>query len=306
MAEWKGLNNNATRMLTGLIMGTIALSCITYGGLALLALLLVVIFFASREYSKILQHKGFYPSLKIILLSEIFLAAIAYFQRLDLVAVALTFCTIVTFMWVLFKGRQPYIANAATTILGFVYCGWFPLHLLFLRDLSSVKYASGLGFVIMMFFAILLTDTGCYYAGRHLGKHKLAPVVSPNKTIEGSIGGAIASIISCVLIGYFLDVSVIASIFIGLFCTIFAQIGDLCESLIKRDAGVKDSGDTLPGHGGFLDRTDSYVLTVPVLYYYFKFFVVSNQLGIDLLNFILRFFHSIKMLIEGIMHAIGL
>ncbi|MCI1274392.1 MAG: phosphatidate cytidylyltransferase [Clostridiaceae bacterium] len=285
MKAIKGLNSNATRMLTGLILGTIALLCIKNGGLALIGLLLIIIFFASVEYVKILEHKGFYPSLKLMLLSEVILAAIAYKQRFDLVAVALTFCTMASFMWVLFKGRQPYIANAATTILGFVYCGWFPLHLLFLRDLSSVKYASGLGFVIMMFFAILLTDTGCYYAGRHLGKHKLAPVVSPNKTIEGSIGGAVASIISCVLIGYFLDVSVIASIFIGLFCTIFAQIGDLCESLIKRDAGVKDSGDTLPGHGGFLDRTDSYVFTIPVMFYFCKFFIFTDLYINHILNF---------------------
>lgn len=281
------LNSNATRMLTGLILGTIAIECIVKGGLALIGLLLIIIFFASREYVKILEHKGFYPSLKIMLLSELFLAAIAYFQRFDLVAVALTFCTMATFLWVLFKGRQPYIANAATTILGFVYCGWFPLHLLFLRDLHSIKYSSGLGFVVMMFFAILLTDTGCYYAGRHLGKHKLAPIVSPNKTIEGSIGGAIAAILCCITIGYFLHVSILASIIIGIFCTVFAQLGDLCESLIKRDAGVKDSGDALPGHGGFLDRTDSYVFTIPVMFYFCKFFIFTNIY----INHILKIFH---------------
>ena len=71
-----------------------------------------------------------------------------------------------------------------------VYCGWFPLHLIFLRDLSCDKYDSGLGFVVLMFTAILLTDIGCYYVGSKWGKNKLAPVISPNKTIEGSIGGA--------------------------------------------------------------------------------------------------------------------
>ena len=71
------------------------------------------------------------------------------------------------------------------TILGFVYCGYFPLHLQLLRDMSSADYHDGLGFVVMMFTAILLTDVGCYYAGTRFGKHKLAPVISPNKTIEG-------------------------------------------------------------------------------------------------------------------------
>jgi phosphatidate cytidylyltransferase len=286
MQSIKGLNSNATRMLTGLIFGTIAMLCIIKGGLVLLACLMVIIFFASKEYVKILQHKGFYPSLKVILLSDIFLAAIAYLQRFDLVAVALIFCPIVTFMWVLFKGRQPYIANVATTILGFVYCGWFPLHLMFLRDLSCLQYASGLGFVVVMFTSILMTDIGCYYAGRHLGKHKLAPIVSPNKTIEGSVGGAIVAILSSVVVCYFIGVSWPIAVIIGLLSTVCAQIGDLCESLIKRDAGVKDSGDTLPGHGGFLDRCDSFVFTIPVIFYFCKFFVFTDEYINIIINFL--------------------
>ena len=147
-------------MLTGFIMGTIAMGCIMLGGVALLCLLAVVIFFASKEYVKILEHKGFYPSLKIMLASEALLAIITYFDRTEYVALALTLCTFAAFMWVLFRGRQPYIANVSTTILGFVYCGYFPLHLQLLRDISSEQYHDGLGFVVMMFVAILLTDVG--------------------------------------------------------------------------------------------------------------------------------------------------
>ena len=270
-----GLNKNATRMLTGFIMGTIAMGCIMLGGVPLLVLLSAIIFFASKEYVKILEHKGFYPSLKIILASEAILAVITYFDRVEYVASALILCTFAAFMWVLFRGRQPYIANVATTILGFVYCGYFPLHLLLLRDISSAQYNDGLGFVVMMFTAILLTDVGCYYAGSRFGKHKLAPVVSPNKTIEGSIGGAVCAVIGAVVIGYFIGVEWYMSVLAGFFCTMFAQIGDLCESLIKRDAGVKDSGNSLPGHGGFLDRTDSFIFTIPVMYYFCKYFIFS-------------------------------
>ncbi len=281
-----GLNKNATRMLTGFILGTISMACIMKSGLALLILLYVFVFFASREYVKILEHKGFYPSLKVIWLAEAVFGAIAYFQRFDLTALALSAFSIISFMWVLFRGRQPYIANAATTILGFIYCGWFPLHLMFLRELSSPRFHDGLGFVVMMFTSILLTDIGCYYAGRHLGKHKLAPVVSPNKTIEGSIGGIISAVIGAVIVSYFIDYEWYYAAIIGLICTVFAQIGDLCESLIKRDAGVKDSGDTLPGHGGFLDRTDSFIFTIPVMYYFCKYFVFSNDLVNGMVNFI--------------------
>lgn len=282
MSETKGLNKNATRMLTGFIMGTIAMGCIMLGGVALLCLLAVVIFFASKEYVKILEHKGFYPSLKIMLASEALLAIITYFDRTEYVALALTLCTFAAFMWVLFRGRQPYIANVSTTILGFVYCGYFPLHLQLLRDISSEQYHDGLGFVVMMFVAILLTDVGCYYAGTRFGKHKLAPVISPNKTIEGSVGGAVSAITGALIVGYFIGVEWYLSVIAGLICTAFAQIGDLCESLIKRDAGVKDSGNSLPGHGGFLDRTDSFVFTIPVMFYFCKYFIFSN----DIMNYL--------------------
>lgn len=279
MDETKGLNKNATRMLTGFIMGTITMGCIMFGGVALLLLLALVIFFASKEYVKILEHKGFYPSLKIILLAGAILAGITFFERTDFVAGALTFCSFASFLWVLFKGRQPYIANVATTILGFVYCAYFPLQLQLLRDMHSAQYHDGLGFVVMMFTAVLLTDVGCYYAGTKFGKHKLAPVVSPNKTIEGSIGGIICAVLGAVLVGSVIGVQWYLSAVAGLLCTVFAQIGDLCESLIKRDAGVKDSGNSLPGHGGFLDRTDSFVFTIPVMYYFCKYFIFSNDIA---------------------------
>ena len=285
-----GLNKNATRMLTGLIMGTIAMGCIMYGGMALLLLLIVFILSASNEYVKILEHKGFYPSLKIIVTAVILLAIIAYFQKFCLLATALTLCSILAFMWVLFRGRQPYIANVATTVLGFVYCGWFPMHLLFLRELNSHRFQDGLGFVVLMFTAVLLTDIGCYYTGRHLGKHKLAPVISPNKTVEGSIGGIICAIIGAYVVGEYLGLESYLSCCAGILCTVFAQIGDLCESLIKRDAGVKDSGNTLPGHGGFLDRVDSFVLTIPAMYYFCKYFIFSDNIMVYGTEFIKDFF----------------
>ncbi len=281
-----GLNKNATRMLTGFIMGTIVMLCIIWGDFALLLLLAFMLFVGSREYVRMLNHKGFYPSLKVIYITEAILAAVVYFKRFDLVAITLTICAMSSFMWVLFRGRQPYIANVATTLLGMVYCGWFPLHLIFLRDLSCDKYDSGLGFVVLMFITILLTDVGCYYVGSKFGKHKLAPVISPNKTIEGSIGGMFFAIIGAMVIGLYIGLEWYLALAAGIICTVFAQIGDLCESLIKRDAGVKDSGTSLPGHGGFLDRTDSFVLTIPIMYYFSKCFIFHTEWMGTLANWI--------------------
>ena len=279
-----GLNANATRMLTGFILGLIVMLCIMYGKFALLIMVLTITTLASKEYVKILQHKGFYPSFKVMILSELLLAWVAYVHRFDMAALVLSLCSIASFMWVLFCGRQPYIANVATTLLGIVYCGWFPLHLIFLRDLQCSKFDSGLGFVVLMFTAILLTDTGAYYIGRHFGKHKLAPVISPNKTIEGSIGGILFAVIGALIVGYFINLEWYLSILAGLLCTVFAQIGDLSESLIKRDAGVKDSGHSLPGHGGFLDRADSFIFTIPMMYYFCYYFIFNNDIIKDFIQ----------------------
>ena len=140
-----------------------------------------------------------------------------------------------------------------------------------------------------MLISIIATDVGCYYVGTKLGKHKLAPTVSPNKTIEGSIGGAVFSVFFAEIIGLYLGLSWYMALIAGLLCTIFAQIGDLCESLLKRDAGVKDSGDTLPGHGGFLDRADSFALTIPIMYYFFKYFVFKTEWMITVIHYIKGF-----------------
>ena len=281
-----GLNKNAQRMLTGFLLGTVVMCCIIVGKFAILAMVLTIIFLATKEYVKILKHKGFFPSFKVMLLAELLLAWVAYVQRFDLVALVLSFCSIGSFMWVLFCGRQPYIANVATTLLGIVYCGWFPLHLIFLRNMHCARFDSGLGFVVLMFTSILLTDIGCYYVGTKFGKHKLAPVISPNKTIEGSVGGGIFSVIGAVVIGYFFGLEWYLALIAGLLCTVFAQIGDLSESLIKRDAGVKDSGHSLPGHGGFLDRTDSFIFTIPMMYYFCYYFIFHNNLLNDFIHFI--------------------
>lgn len=283
------ISKSIIRMLTGLVIGFSALFAILAGGIPLTALVLIIVILGSKEYTVILQHKGFLPSFKIIMISNLLFAILAYFNRFDLVPLAFTVSTIIAFMWVLFRGKQPYIANVATTILGFVYCGWFPLHLLFLRDIGGVPVFDGIikhspccagtAYTLLILFSVVLTDSMCYYSGLKFGKHKLSSVISPNKTVEGSIGGSVAGIVFCLFFSmYVLQLEWYHSLVIGILLVAFAQIGDLCESMIKRDAGVKDSSNILPGHGGFLDRTDSYILTIPVLYYYVYFFIDNNFL----------------------------
>ena len=270
------------RVITAFAIGLPALFAILAGGFWLLALVMVIVFYACKEYTIILRHKGFFPSFKIMFASSIIFAALAYFNYFNLISFAFTVSALMALMWVLFRGRQPYIANVATTLFGFLYCGWFPLHFIFLRNLGDETFmniipdAQGAGYCLLILFAVLVTDTFCYIVGCRFGKNKLSPVISPNKTIEGSIGGSLMCMIFSLAIGLAIGLPWYHAVILGALIATFAQIGDLCESMIKRDAGVKDSSNILPGHGGFLDRTDSYIMTIPVVYYYIQYFVNTN------------------------------
>ena len=296
MSILETLNKNKLRITTGVIVGVIGLSCVIMGGIPLMILAMVFSFWCSKEWVQILNYKGFYPFLSVILSVNIIFALLATFNRFDLMAPVIAFGIIAAFFAVLFKGRQPYIANVSTTIAGFIYCGWLPCHLIMMRqlgvdktDIMTISQNQGLGFLLLMFFAILATDIGAYYFGSKFGKHPLCPVVSPKKTVEGAIGGGILAILVSIIIGYFIGLEWYYSLIAGILITVFAQLGDLSESLIKRDAGVKDSGNSLPGHGGFLDRVDSYMFSAPVAYYFFKHFVVSQSIWAEIMDII----HSI-------------
>lgn len=298
----KLLNNTMLRLITGTIIGILVLSCVIAGGIPLMLLVLYVTYIGSKEYVSILEKKGFKPFLHLIIVADICFVVLTAFKRFDLVPVVLTFGTIGAFLLVLWKGRQPYIANVATSVLGFIYCGWLPCFIILLRQINqdslgflSINMSAGLGYLVLMFFAILMTDVGGYVFGSKFGKTPLAPVVSPKKTVEGSIGGSIAAVIAAMIIGYFIHIEWYQSLIGGLLITTFAQVGDLSESLIKRDAGVKDSGNSLPGHGGFLDRADSYLFSTPVAYFYFNYFVASNQLTLDFISFARKALHAVGL-----------
>jgi len=132
----------------------------------------------------------------------------------------------------------------------------------------------GAGFVLVLIFSTSLTDTGAYFMGKFFGKHKLCPSISPSKTVEGSIGGMIGAIAGAFLIGLPLKLMPTDILNIGALCGIFAQLGDLWESILKRDAHAKDSGSAFASHGGIMDRIDSLLFTAPVVYFYIKYFLL--------------------------------
>lgn len=277
--------NNTKRIVTGFIAGWLILGAICAGGYILAFVVGIFMYFAIKEYAQILHHKGFQPSRRIIYFIT-FLLFIASVSHLEFIIPIVVFLGVVlSFCAVLFKLRQPYIANISTTVFGFILC-WLPCYIYLLRGLGSpgkgflslfVINNPGFSYLVMLFFIILVTDIAAYFFGKRYGKHQLSPEVSPKKTVEGAVAGTIAAVLVSVYFGFCIHLPLWKSVLTGLLFTFFAQLGDLSESLLKRDAGVKDSGNSLPGHGGFLDRADSYILSSPFAYFYFKYFVIADS-----------------------------
>ena len=288
------------RTVTGFIFGIIAFACIFLGGLPLLLLLLTVILVASKEYTQILRMKGFHPSFSIIGFVGVLICLVIAIGRIDLIPAVLVIGTVASFLIVLFMGRQPYIANVATTLLGFMYGALLPAHIILLRQIGLSEtnnifffdIEEGLYLTAFVFFSVMVTDIGAYFGGKRFGKHKLSYVISPKKTIEGAISGGICAVLISLPWTLCTSLSLLECAVGGLIITVAAQLGDLSESLIKRDAGVKDSSNILPGHGGFLDRCDSYIFALPAAYYYFVNCTGGNN-----------FFNEIILYLKSIVNA---
>lgn len=153
-------------------------------------------------------------------------------------------------------------------VFGLVYVPFFCAHIILMR-----AEPGGAQWLLMLTAITAGSDTGAYYAGTLLGKKKLCPKISPGKTVEGFVGGIAAGVATALALGFFLitDVSPLTISLLAVGLTCIGVVGDLTESVIKRSAGVKDSGTLLPGHGGLLDRVDSLLLAAPVLFYLLHF-----------------------------------
>ena len=185
--------------------------------------------------------------------------------------------------------RAP-LQNLAPTWLGALYVGWLFAMVLRLR-LADVLGTTQLGWqppypwmaasgagAMLLLFSILCTvavDTGAYFVGKSIGKRKLAPTLSPGKTVEGAVGGLAAAVILALLLAPVLGLPVAFCATAGVLIGIVAQLGDLSKSAIKREIGIKDFGTLIPGHGGVLDRFDSHLFTAPAVYWLLVFWRTS-------------------------------
>jgi len=184
----------------------------------------------------------------------------------------LTSGVMLSLIWlVLCRQKEGAFIGWAWTIAGILYIGWLLSYFVALRGMDDGTNL-GRNLVFLALFVTFGSDTVAFFAGRAWGRHHLAPSISPGKTWEGAIGGILGAIVVSLLFTLptplHLPFDYWQAILLGLLVSIFGQLGDLVESLLKRNMGVKDSGKLLPGHGGFLDRIDSIVFAGIVVYYY--------------------------------------
>jgi len=167
----------------------------------------------------------------------------------------------------------------AWTLAGIIYIGWMLSHFIPLRQLDSAGGADiGRDWVLFALFTNIAVDTAAFFVGRAWGRHRLAVTISAKKTWEGAVAGFAAAIATALVLTVILpnlaNVPYWQAAILGALVGVFAQLGDLAESLLKRSAGLKDSGTMVPGHGGLLDRMDSIIFTVVVVYYYVTFVIM--------------------------------
>ncbi len=201
-----------------------------------------------------------------------------YFNLNLLMPLLLTSAVVLSLIWLLLRRQRGEVFTGwVWTITGIIYIGWLLGHLVALRGLDD-----GRNWVLFALLVTFASDTTAFFIGRTWGKHYLAPKISPNKTWEGAIAGVFGAIIASQLFilptPLNLPLNYGQAILLGLAVSVFGQLGDLIESLLKRNMGVKDSGRLIPGHGGFLDRLDSIVFAGIVVYYYAIFTTIKVDL----------------------------
>ncbi len=267
------------RILTAIVLIPLVIIALFFAPLSIFSYLIIAVCaLATWEWSHFLgmvkkTQKAIFMVLIISLLALLYLIPI----DLSLKGQLFTYIICLSIVWwfialllvISYPQSAKYWSKSILIKLLFALFTLIPFYISML-ELRSINYDidryTGAVWLLYVFVLVWATDTGAYFAGRAIGKHKLAVKVSPGKTIEGFIGGVSLAILVCLLVyltGYF-AISFINFLISSLLAILVSVLGDLTESMFKREAGIKDSGNLIPGHGGILDRIDSLTAAVPV------------------------------------------
>jgi len=249
------------RILIAIVFIPIILLVFYSGGFVLTSFFAIVVFVQMFEIREMLFKKGiFLPKIIIPLSIPVFIASAHY--ELNEILVSFLIIFIVISGNDLFKGRlEGAFSRISASMFSIIYTA------VFLSTICRIRVMENGTFLIMSLMILTwITDICAYFAGRFFGKHRGIFKASPKKTLEGFIAGTLSSFAVAFIIAYFIELTLFQTLSLAVSAGIFGQFGDLFESMIKRDAGIKDSSTLLPGHGGLLDRFDSLLISSPVLY----------------------------------------
>jgi len=262
------MGTHAKRWITGIVAMPLLFVLILYGSCLLFSVVIALLIAGGVfEYNSMVFKGKFYWEKTEGLIIGLLIPLSAYLGGIQSMLGMVTFSLIIVFLLFLWRMKDgpADFAALARVVFGFAY---IPLLLSYIIPLRCCE--NGATWIFFIICAAFLGDISAFYVGKSLGKTKLMPMVSAGKTVEGAIGSTIGTMLGCVLfkVLFLHDLPLFHSITLGFLGSIIGQLGDLCESTLKRIFMVKDSGVLLPGHGGILDRLDSLIFLIPFVYYY--------------------------------------
>jgi phosphatidate cytidylyltransferase len=266
-------NNLTQRIITGVLGAAAIITGVCIGPWTYFAIFSIICFFTLREFYKLTLSDGTIPEVTIGLVAGVSIFVLSFLVEKNIAGGQLYFLIFpflaLVFIVKLYRNEKKPFTNIAFTFLGLIYVA-LPVSLLNFAVFRQGRY----NFEIILGILLILwaSDTGAYFAGTYLGKHKLFERISPKKTWEGFAGGALLALVFAYGLSQFTDsLSVALWLAVGLIIIVTGAFGDLVESLLKRSIEIKDSGNVLPGHGGFLDRFDGLLISAPFLVAFLEF-----------------------------------
>ncbi|HUR77767.1 MAG TPA: phosphatidate cytidylyltransferase [Acidimicrobiales bacterium] len=253
-------------------LGVVALILFKLGPAWSMIIATAVVLMASAELYDVLRRAGYQPATLVGLAGTLGIMIATYQKGEGAILLSIVLVTAATFLWYLVRvvHARPTV-NVAATLMAFMWTGVLGSFAALILAAGKGHDHTGVALLLGVVIAVVANDCGAYFVGSRMGSKPLAPDISPNKTVEGIIGGALASIVFTVLILKFVP-GVYPwdggkALWLAVVVSIAAPLGDLFESMIKRDLGIKDMGSILPGHGGVLDRFDAMLFCLPAAYY---------------------------------------
>jgi phosphatidate cytidylyltransferase len=264
-----GGRNVPVAIVTGLVVAGLGVLAFLSGTVATLVLATIVVTLAMAECYAAFRRTGRRPATLLGLVATVALMVSAYAKGIAAVPLVLALVVVATMVWYLAGvERGSPLEGMSSTVFGFAWVGVLGSFAALLLAPSLFPHRHGIAFLFGAVVAVVACDVGSLAIGGWLGRHPLAPRVSPNKTWEGFVGGAVLAVVaSAAITGQMHPWTPAKAALLGVVAAVLAPVGDLAQSLVKRDIGLKDIGTLLPGHGGVLDRFDGLLFVLPATYY---------------------------------------